>query len=126
MGGSGVVTFRVGVRLPPVKGGGKLTVEHGAIVLETDRPTRSLSRISRIVHTDRQVMLVKARLVPPWFNPSLVLHDDEASGYAMTWLGARNRLRESLKAAGFDVQEVTTWFSLAGGRLGSRQARRKG
>jgi hypothetical protein len=71
------------------------------------------------------VMLVKARLVPPWFSTSVALHDDAASGYAMTWLGARHRLRESLTAAGFDVQEVTTWFSVAGGRLGSSQARRK-
>lgn len=115
-------TFRVGVRLAPVKGGGKLTVDPGGIVLETDRLTRSLSRVSRIVHTDRRVMLVKARLVPPWFNTSVLLHDDEASGYAVTWIGARNRLRAALKAAGFDVQEVTTWFSLAGGRAGSPRA----
>jgi hypothetical protein len=125
LGGSGLVTFRVGVRLPPVKGGGTLTVEDRMIVLETDRPTRSLSRVSRIVHTDRQVMLVKARLVPPWFNTSLLLHDNETSGYAMTWLGARNRLRDSLRTAGFDVQEVTTWFSLTGDRLGSPPAHRK-
>ena len=121
-----MVTFRVGVRLPPVKGGGKLTVEQGAIVLETGRLTQSLSRISRIVHTDRQVTLVKARLVPPWFNTSLVLHDDETSGYAVTWFGARNRLRASLTAAGFDVQEVRTWFSVTGNRLGSSHARRNG
>jgi hypothetical protein len=111
--GPGLVTFRVGLRLPPVKGGGRLTVERGSIVLETDRVTRALSRVTRIVHTDRHVTLVKARLAPPWFNTALVLHDDDVSGYVVTWLGARDRLRDALRAAGFQVQEVTTWFSLA-------------
>ena len=124
MGSSRMVTFRVGVRLPPVKGGGTLTVAPNAIVLKTDRLTSSLSHVSRILHTDRRVTLVKARLVPPWFNTSLVVHDDEIIGYAVTWFGARVRLRVSLKAAGFDVQEVTTWFSVAGNRLGSSQPRK--
>lgn len=109
-------TFRVGVGLASVKGGGKLIVEQGEIVLKTDRLTRLVSRVARIGHTDRRVMLVKARLVPPWFNTSVLLHDDDASGYAVTWIGARSRLRASLLEAGFDVEEVTTWFSLAGGR----------
>jgi hypothetical protein len=100
-------------------------VEHGAIVLETGRPTRWLSSISRIVHTDRQVTLLKARLVPPWCNTSLLLHDDKAYGYATTWLGARNRLRDSLTAAGFEVQELTTRFCLYDSSLASQQARRR-
>lgn len=118
-------TFRVGVRIPPVRGGGKLTVERGRIVLETGRLTRSLSRVQRIIHSEHRVVLVKARLVPPWFNTSLILHDDDASGYAVTWLGARARLRASLRAAGFDVEEVTTWFSVAGRGIGPPQERRQ-
>jgi hypothetical protein len=109
-------TFSVGVRLARANGGGRLTIEKGEIVLEPDRPLRWLSRVQRIVHTDQRVKLVKARLVPPWFSTSVVLHDSEASGYAVTWIGARKRLRASLAAAGFDVQEITTWFSLAGGQ----------
>ncbi len=116
--------FYVGVGIGPFVGGGKLTIAPGAIVLEPDRLTRSLIRVSRIVHTDRQVTLVKARLVPPWFSTSLVLHDRDASGYAATWLGARHRLRASLKDAGFDVQEIRTWFSLTGGGAASSRVRR--
>jgi hypothetical protein len=116
-------TFYVGVGIGPFVGGGKLTIAPSAIVLEPDRPTRLLIRVSRIVHTDRQVTLVKARLVPPWFNTSVVLHDEHASGYAATWLGARHRLCASLKDAGFGVQEVRTWFSLTGGGAASSRVR---
>jgi hypothetical protein len=125
--------FRVGVRIRPVNGGGRLTIDRDVIVLEPDRPTRSPSGVERIVHTDRRVAFVTARVAPPWMSTSLVVHDGAASGYAVTWLGARSRLRAALLAAGFDVEEVTTWISQRGGagqsglpRLAMRQSSRIG
>jgi hypothetical protein len=119
-------TFTVGVRIGTIGGQGKLIITPGSIVLETGRLTRSLSRVARVVDTGPQVTLVSARLVPPWFNTSLTLHDHDVSCYATTWQGARPRLRASLRAAGFDVVEVSTWFSLAGDRHAASLASGRG
>jgi hypothetical protein len=57
--------FRVAVYLSAVGGGGMLIVSPGSIVLEMDRVTRAFGGVARIVHTDRDVAVVTARLVPP-------------------------------------------------------------
>jgi hypothetical protein len=103
--------FRVGAEVNHVHGGGTLTVAPGSIVLEMDRPTRAFSGVARIAHTDRDVVVVTARLIPPWFNTSLALQGDGTSGVAVTWVLARRRLCDSLTAAGFNVREAKTRFS---------------
>ena len=112
--GSPATRFRVGAEVKHVYGGGTLIVGPDAIVLECSRPTRAFSGVAQIVHTDRDVILVKPRLVPPWYNTSLVLHGKEGSGCAITSVLARQRLRNALTASGYDVREVTTVFSLHG------------
>ena len=72
--------------------------------------------VRRLLHTDPHVVLIKPRLVPPWFNTWLALHEGGFVVYAITWFAARSRLRASLRAAGFEVDEVTTWFSVTGRR----------
>jgi hypothetical protein len=109
--GSEVERFRVSAYLPKVGGGGTLVVSPGAIVLETDQATRAVGGGARIVHTDRDVLVVTARLIPPWFNTSLRIHDDRTSARVMTWVGARRRLCASLRRSGFSVREATTWIS---------------
>jgi hypothetical protein len=103
--------FRVGAEVNGVHGGGTLWVSPGLIVLETDRPTRLLSRVSRVAHTDSDVVLVTARLVPPWFNVSVALHDGSLSVRVVTWMLGRARLRDALRRNGFDVREAATLFS---------------
>jgi hypothetical protein len=107
--------FRVYARLRWVFGGGTLIVGRGRILFEPDWLTRRVCRVNHIVHIDRPVTLIRARLVPPWFSISLLLHDDEASGWVLVWLFDRDRLLASVKAAGFEVEQITTWFSLTGG-----------
>jgi hypothetical protein len=106
-------TFRVGVWVAPVNGGGWLTVAPGAITLDAGRVTRGLSGVRRIVQTDREVTLVTARLVPPWFNTSLMVSDGRTAAQVSMPIGARGRLRAALDEAGFDVRETATWFSPA-------------
>jgi len=112
--GSAETTFRVSAEVRHVYGGGKLTIGPRAIVLECSRPTRAFSGVAQVVHTDRDVLLVKARLVPPWYNTSLVLHSLEGSACAITGALRRRQLRESLTAAAFNVREVSTLLSLHG------------
>jgi len=96
-------TFSVGVFTGQVGGAGRLIVEPGRIMLEPARLTRSVvpafdpaNPTGRIVHTDPVVVLMKARLVPPWCNTSVLLHDDQTWGYATTRGWDRARLRNSI------------------------------
>ncbi|MEA2410962.1 MAG: hypothetical protein QOC77_1523 [Thermoleophilaceae bacterium] len=119
----GAVTFRVGVRMAPVNGGGRLTVAPGAITLDVGSVTRRLTGVREIVHTDREVTLVTARLVAPWFNTSLMVSDGRTAAQVSMPIFARGRLRAALDEAGFEVRETATWIFLAGrARAGPRPA----
>jgi hypothetical protein len=101
---------------------GTLTVLPGSIVFD---PTSQLNKvmransIRRVVHTDRDVAIVRARLLPPWLNSPLILHGDPAHGedasvgVQMAALTRRD-LSGALGAAGFRVRERATWFSMGG------------
>jgi len=105
---------------------GSLTVEHGSIVFEPTsklNKVMSANKIGRIVHTGPEVIVVRARLLPPNLNSSLILQGDSSLGDQVSagvqmpaW--TRRRLRLALVAAGFRVHERVTWFSMGG--TGSR------
>lgn len=120
-----IARFHAGGRVRGISGGGALVITPGSIALETARMTRVFSGVARVVHSSPQVMLVKARLVPPWYNTSVVLHDGELVAYATVGQWARSALRAALAAAGFEVREVSTWFSLAGSREVGALVRRR-
>lgn len=111
-------TFTVGANIKLWRGGGRLTISPGAIVLEPGPLLRRATSVPRVVHTKPTITLVRTRLAPPWINTSLVLSGEDESGVASTWFGARPRLREALRAAGFTVEEAATWFSLGKRLLG--------
>jgi hypothetical protein len=91
-----------------MSGPGEVLVAPGSI---TCRPTVSLSRANQAwTHTDREVSLYVARLVPPWFNVALSLHDGGQHFAASTWLPGRRSLANTLTAAGFSVTEHRTWL----------------
>lgn len=105
---------------------GSLTVEHGSILFEPTsklNKVMSANKIGRIVHAGSEVIVVRARLLPPNLNSSLILHGDASLGDPVSagvqmpaW--TRRRLRPALLAAGFRVDERVTWFSMGG--TGSR------
>jgi hypothetical protein len=103
--------FRVGIHVGIVHGGGVLRVAPQRVTLTVDRMTRLLAPEPPFVHTDKNVDLVTARLVPPWFNVAVLLRDGDRSAAATTWLGGRGELRRALQGAGFDVHERTTLVS---------------
>ena len=108
-------SFTVGANINLWRGGGHLTVSPGVIVLDAGPLLRKATSVTRVVHTDSVVRLIRTRLAPPWINTSLVLSGEGGSGVASTWFGARRRLRRALHAAGFSVEETATWFSMGGG-----------
>ena len=105
-------TFTVGANIKLWRGGGRLTISPGAIVLEPGPLLRRATSVPKVVHTNLTVTLVRTRLAPPWLNTSILLKCEGASGVASMWILSRRRLRQALRAAGFTVQEVATWFSL--------------
>jgi hypothetical protein len=108
------IVFRVGIYIGAVGGGGRLLISPGAIELEVGRATRLLSRSANVLHRERVVTLVRARLMPPWFDTALLLAGDGGSAVAVTSILRRRALRLALARAGFQVNEVVTWFSLRG------------
>ena len=108
------IVFRVGVYLGAVGGGGRLLISPNAIELEADRATRALTRSATVVHRERVVTLVSARLMPPWFDTALLLVGDGGSAVAITSIFRRRDLRLALTQADFEVREVVTWFALRG------------
>lgn len=82
------------------KAGGRLTVDHNAVILEPDRPTRCLSGASRVVHSKPSVLVLEGCLVPPWSNTS-VLIEGEQSACVVVPVWVRSSLLQTLTAAGF-------------------------
>lgn len=105
---------------------GSLSVEEGSIVFEPGgRVNRNMNSniVSRVVHTSPDVVLVRARLLPPNLNSSLILNGDSSCGEDVSaavqmpaW--TRRQLLPALVEAGFRVDERATWLSLGG--TGSR------
>ena len=105
--------FRVGASIRRVHGGGRLTVDRGALLFEAGRLTRDLVGVTQILHTDDSVVVMRGRLVPPWFNTSVLLHDEGASASVVVPVWVRRRLLSALSLAGFHPKQVVTWFRLS-------------
>jgi hypothetical protein len=75
--------------------------------------------LGQIVHTSKDVVLIKSRLMPPWYNSAIVLAGDRSLGedrtaaLGMTFL-ERRRLGRLLRDLGFHVSELQSWGSLGG------------
>jgi hypothetical protein len=107
----------VGAHVRDWYGGGLLIVRPGVITLEPDRIMRWLTSVASVVHTSPKVTMMYARFAPPWINTSVVVESPTETATAGTWWPARRRLRQALQAAGFEVEEVRTAFSLGDDRV---------
>jgi hypothetical protein len=73
----------------------------------------------QIVHTSKEVVLIKSRLLPPWYNSAIVLNGKSALGEGRTAAVGmaffmRRRLGRILRETGFHVVELQGWVSLGG------------
>jgi hypothetical protein len=66
----------------------------------------------QVIHTESPVVVLKARLVPPWFSTSLSLHDDETYAHVVVPRWRRSSLLDAIRDAGFERREINTRFRL--------------
>jgi len=79
-------------------------VSPGRITLALGWLTRLAVVMSKVEHTDPTVTLLVANPGWPWANTGVILHDGKVTAVAVTWFGARKRLRTALASAGFSVR----------------------
>lgn len=105
------VSFTVGLATSNHwRGSGQLLVAPGSLVCTPGPITGRVSGVGGIAHTGTQVDLYVSKLVPPWFNISVPVRGSEATVVASTWIFARRNLRDTLRAAGFQVTEHVGWI----------------
>jgi hypothetical protein len=94
-----------------IQGRGRLTIEPGRLILKPSWPLRRLSSVMQVIHTESPVIVLKARLVPPWFSTSVSLRDDDAYAHVVVpW--HRSSLLGAIREAGFETREISTRFRL--------------
>ncbi len=109
------ITFTVGATIKRMNGGGHVTISPGSVLLEPGPTLRRASGVDRVEHTEPKIALLHTRIAPPWINTSIVISGEGQTAVASTWFGMRRRLRATLQAAGFTVDQQAAWFSLGGG-----------
>jgi hypothetical protein len=105
-------TFHVAVDAGGFYGGrGNLEIASGSLVCRLNRVMSSLTGISLIEQRDSPVSITVARLIPFWFNVSVVMEDRQNRIRLFLWIFGLRALHETLEAAGFEVKIRRTWFS---------------
>lgn len=66
----------------------------------------------QLIHTDSPVVVLKARLVPPWFNTSVALRNDRTYAHVVVPRWHRSCLLAAIREAGFETREISTLFRL--------------
>jgi hypothetical protein len=92
-------------------GGGRLTISPDAMVLEPGALTKGYTKVDRLVHSSRSVVMLKGRWLPPFINTRLVIEDGAVVAMASLPGWSRRRLRHAIRDAGFDLQERYGWSS---------------
>jgi hypothetical protein len=100
--------FLVGAVLHNVAGGGHLRIAPGYLELRPGPISERVSKVEAIRHGTLDVVLYRARLLPPWMNCALVLSDGEHTGLATFAGWMKRRIAKALADAGFHVVEKLT------------------
>jgi hypothetical protein len=95
-----------------IQGPGRLTIEPRRLILKPSWPLRRLSGVMQVIHTESPVIVLKARLVPPWFSTSVLLHDDDTYAHVVVPRWRRSSLLGAIREAGFETREISTRFRL--------------
>jgi hypothetical protein len=111
---------------------GSLIVAPGCVLFDQQGRLNELMTIvnvGRITHTDREITVVTARLLPPNINSAQVLLSDAdlaepATAVVQMPVWTRRSLVPVLRRAGFHVERYRTWISI-GQEIGSRSELRR-
>jgi hypothetical protein len=102
--------FSVGAVLRNVAGGGHLTIGPDQMELTVGPLSKRVSGVQRLRHRGTDVVMYRARAMPPWMDFSVVVCDGTRTALATGPFWLRKRLKRSLQEAGFRVTERVTWF----------------
>jgi hypothetical protein len=102
-------SFAVGVTTTGISGGGHLRVAPNVLVCELGPAVRKISGVVSVRHKDNCVHIYKARLIPFWFNASVLITDGQTKVGASMWSFGLRTLTRVLKEADFDVVLHRTW-----------------
>jgi hypothetical protein len=102
-----------GARSSHGSGAGALIVEPGAARFEFDQ-AETLRGIPSVLHARPPLIFVRARLLPPGLNSSVLIHTDDTAVTILTRVGAMGRLKRALADAEVAFFERVTWTSLGG------------
>jgi hypothetical protein len=102
--------FTVGVTTARATAGGHLHIAPNVLTCELGPVARRISGFTEVAHSGSGVTVYRARLVPPWFNVSVLVGDNHRRIRASLPLLHFRRLVSSLEAAGFVVEVKRTWL----------------
>src|SRR5687767_10383107 len=112
--------FQVGASVPlpdgggsKAHGGGRLTVARDAVVLDAGPLTRRSTKIDRVVHTKREVVILTRRFALPYLNTKVVVDGGDVVAFAGMAGWARRSLREALLEGGYKIDERRSWAAWA-------------
>jgi hypothetical protein len=118
---TGSSVYRVAARIESVTGyRGELTIEPGVVRLRVRTVFGALlCRLlgAPLVHPGPDITLVRCRWVVPWERAGLLLHKAAARAYVPLTRDKAAALSADLRAAGFDVSEVTVRAGFTGTAL---------
>jgi hypothetical protein len=100
----------VGVTAGRYHGGGHLYIAPKALTCRLGSLAKRVSDFEEVSHTGGSVQIYVARLVPPWFNVSVLVDDGTRRIRASVPRPRLRRLVTSLQQASFDVQITRTWL----------------
>ena len=102
--------FIVGLTANYLNGGGRLIVAPGYLEVRSTRLTKRFSGVKSVRHHGSNVDLYTARLVPPWFNCSVIVSDGQRSVLGCFPIWTRKHVAMALQEAGFNVIFRTSLF----------------
>jgi hypothetical protein len=106
--------FWVGVRIRDGTTGGKLTIDRRELSLRLwGRPGGQSD--PPIVHTNPDVRVLRARLVPPWVNTHVLVECDRGMASVALPAWKRKEVTAALTAAGLAVREEKRWVAVGAG-----------
>jgi hypothetical protein len=65
-----------------------------------------------IVHRRREVCVLRARLIPPWFNTHVLVESERGMAAAAVPAWTRKEVVAALEKAGFAVREEKRWIAI--------------
>jgi hypothetical protein len=121
--GSGKPMLRLGcgARCSHGTGAGRLIIDRGAVRFEFDKAARQRG-VPPVLHARPPLIFVRARLLPPGLNSSLIVRGDDDAVTIVTWGGAMSRVKRALIDADVAFFDRVTWLSIGGhGGVAARQ-----